>query len=77
MDTYLSAVDNNLIDGKNDHFKQKTAILLMETNQKHSDGEKVAPRRIIEKYKHTFIFIKYLRMNRATLFLFCLFLLNL
>jgi hypothetical protein len=54
-----SAVDNNLIGRKNDHFKRKNAvrvknaILLMKTNQKRSDVEKVAPHMIIEKCQHT------------------------
>ncbi len=46
-------MDNNLIGGENDHFKRKNAILLMETDQKRSDVEKVAPHMIIGKYQHT------------------------
>ncbi len=51
-------MDSNLIGRKNDHFKRKNAvrvknaILLMETNQKSSDVEKVAPHMIIEKCQH-------------------------
>ncbi len=61
----LTAADNNLIGRKNDHFKRKNAvrvknaILLMETNQKRSDVEKVAPHMIIEKYQHTDMRNKY------------------
>ncbi len=46
-------MDNNLIGGENDHFKRKNAILHMETDQKRSDVEKVAPHMIIGKYQHT------------------------
>ncbi len=47
----MSAMNNNLIGEENDHFKQENAILLMETNQKHFDVEKVSSHMTIEKYQ--------------------------